>query len=101
MIDTLSAGLKRWVGSSDPSIDHYELRYRPFDGRGWRRLDSLNLETELSSEFDTPPARDAITPALEVDDLPAGVYRLYPIRTDGTMAESEWKIEFRDPENPL
>ena len=100
MITTLVDRLKHWLGSTEPSIDHYALRYRPFDGSGWRGLDSLDVETKLAPEFDTAPDRDDIIPALELDGLPPGVYRLYSIRTNGRMAESVWKIEFERSENP-
>jgi len=93
MIERLLSYLRRSEEEDEP-IDHYEIRYRGFDERGWHRLDSLDIETKLVPESETPLARDRIEPALSGDGLPDGVYKLYPIREDGTMAEPRWTIEF-------
>jgi len=92
MIESILSRLASLVSEESP-IDHYEIRYRGFEDRGWRRLDSIDAETELVPEFDSPLAKDGVRQALVVDGLPPGVYKLYGIREDGTLAEPRWTIE--------
>lgn len=49
--------------SDENLIDHYEIRYRGIDDRSWHHLDSLDAETELVPESETPLTKEWIEPA--------------------------------------
>lgn len=83
-------------GSEEASIDHYEIRYRAFDERGWQQLDLLASDPNLQIAYEEPVSAEEVRDILRSRIFPAGVYKLYPIREDGTMAEPRWTIELDD-----
>lgn len=93
-------GLLDWVGIRAVirwikyrNVDHFEIRWRPPSGRGWRRVDDPD-EIFDPSDLDEPIPVDDFLSHAKVMGYYQGEYRLVPIDTRGRMRTSVWRTWF-------
>lgn len=74
-------------------VDHFELRWRPPNGRGWRRVDDPD-EVFDPSDLERPLPLSHFETHAEAMGYYQGEYRLVPINDRGQMEKSVWQTWF-------
>lgn len=85
--------LREWLKYRN--VDHFELRWRPPGGRGWRQVEDYDREFDPSN-LDQPIPRSHFQTHAEARGYYQGEYRLVPIDEQGRMMESVWQLWFYD-----
>lgn len=75
------------------SVDHFELRWRPPGGRGWRRVEDDDRLFD-PSDLESPIPYEHFHSHAKTQRYYQGEYRLVPINDKGQMGKSVWQEHF-------
>lgn len=85
--------LFRWIKYRN--VDHFELRWREPNGRGWKKVEDYD-DVFNPSDIDQPIPMSHFRTHAKARGYYMGEYRLIPIDTRGRMRTSVWQTWFYD-----